>query len=126
MTLEDILAYCQQFPEVEETFPFDETTLVIKVAGKLFALIDIESPDSINLKCDPERALELRDLYAEVLPGYHMNKQHWNTVLLNGRLPNSLIKSMISHSYEMVVKGLPKAARTTISTLDYPGKHTTL
>jgi predicted DNA-binding protein (MmcQ/YjbR family) len=97
---------------ITEDFPFGEETLVIKVAGKAFVLADITGdPPAINLKCDPERALELRAQYDAVQPGYHMNKKHWNTVVVDGSIPDDEILGMIDHSYERVVAGLGKADR---------------
>lgn len=95
----------------EETLPFDEDTLVFKVMGKMFALISISAPDTINLKCDPEYATELRERYTAVQPGWHMNKKHWNTVSLNEDLSAKEIKKLIDHSFDEVVKKLPKKLR---------------
>lgn len=94
-----------------EDLPFDENTLVFKVAGKMFALTDINLFESVNLKCDPENAIELREEYAQVTPGWHMNKKHWNTIIMDGSLPDALIKKWIDHSYTEVVKGLPLKVR---------------
>jgi len=99
-------------PGAIEDFPFDTVTLVAKVGGKMFALISTNAkPLSMNLKCDPARAVILRELYPAILPGYHMNKQHWNTLLLDDSIPDTEILSMIDDSYALVVKGLPKARR---------------
>ncbi len=108
MNIEKIRAYCLSKPEVTESFPFDETTLVFKVRNKMFALLNLEQPLSINLKCDPEKALELREHYPFVLPGYHMNKKHWNTVLLDQPVDDVLIRSWIDDSYALVSAKLPK------------------
>ncbi|MCK4622063.1 MAG: MmcQ/YjbR family DNA-binding protein [Desulfuromonadales bacterium] len=95
-----------------EDFPFDDKTLVIKVGGKMFALLGLnEEPLRVNLKCDPLKAEVLRQRYPAVLPGYHMNKRHWNTVVLDGSVPEEEVLAMIDESYELVVKGLPKAQR---------------
>ena len=83
MDIEKIWKYCSQKNGVSESFPFNETTLVFKVVDKMFALFDVENFQSINLKCDPEKALELREQYSGILPGYHMNKKHWNTISIN-------------------------------------------
>ncbi|HWR99955.1 MAG TPA: MmcQ/YjbR family DNA-binding protein, partial [Prolixibacteraceae bacterium] len=83
-------------------------TLVLKVGGKMFALLSLDKTPSVNLKCDPERAVDLREHYDAILPGYHMNKQHWNTVLLEGNLPDRLVAELIDHSYELVFASLPK------------------
>jgi predicted DNA-binding protein (MmcQ/YjbR family) len=112
MDLIDARAYCLSLPHVEECLPFGPDTLVFKIAGKLFALTTPEEfPPRMNLKCDPERSLELRDQFPSVLPGYHMNKRHWNTLVLDGSLPGALVKELIRHSYDLVVAGLPAAAR---------------
>jgi len=112
MNLESIRAHCLAFPGVTEECPFRPEVPVYKVLGKMFALLSPdEVPASMNLKCDPERALDLRDQYESILPGYHMNKKHWNTLILNGSLPSPLIKELIDHSYELVVGGLTKKDR---------------
>ncbi len=103
-----VLAY----DSVSEETPFGPEPLVYKVAGKMFALLMIdETPVRLNLKCDPDRALELRDRHDAILPGYHMNKRHWNTLLLDGSLKPDLVRDLIAHSYELVVAGLPKKVR---------------
>lgn len=115
MTVEAVRAHCLSFPGTEETLPFGPEVIVYKVAGKMFALLIPEDvPPRLNLKCDPERALELRDRYEAVLPGYHMNKRHWNTVLLDGRLPSALVRELIGHSRALVVAGLPRQARQAL------------
>lgn len=97
---------------VTEEFPFDETTLVFKVCGKMFALTGLESVEfKVNLKCDPDKAIELRETYESITSGFHMNKKHWNTVLIDGSFSNELIMELIDHSYLLVVKGLPKKIR---------------
>ena len=99
----DFREYCLAKPRVTEGMPFGEDTLVFKVEGKMFALLSLgDVPPRANLKCDPDRGLELRDRYEQVLPGYHMNKKHWNTVILDGAIPNSTIVEMIDHSYDLV------------------------
>jgi predicted DNA-binding protein (MmcQ/YjbR family) len=98
---------------VTEGFPFDKSTLVWKVAGKMFCLCDINNFVSVNLKCDPERAEELRERYPQIVPGWHMNKTMWNTVYFDG-LPESLIVELILHSYDEVVRKLPKKLQTEI------------
>lgn len=108
MTLDQLREYCLSKQGTEESFPFDESTLVFKVLGKMFALVDIDQPDSINLKCDPEKAIDLRENYDDITPGFHMNKKHWNSVSLIGRLHDSFILSLIDHSYQEVVRSLPK------------------
>ena len=100
-----------------EEFPFDETTLVMKVMGKVFALTNINGFSSINLKCDPETAVELREKYTAVQPGYHMNKKHWNTVLIDGSIPDKLLRQWIDESYQLVVSGLTKTQKTALETM---------
>lgn len=119
MDVDGLLAYTSKKAGVEETFPFDENTLVLKVMGKMFAATNItEEVLRVNLKCDPNRALELRDEYPEILPGYHMNKKHWNTVIIGeGELEQSLILSLIDHSYDLVVKSLTKAKKIELEAL---------
>ncbi len=112
MDLEDFRAHCLTKPGASEGTPFGPDTLVFKVGGKMFALASLdEVPPQVNLKCDPERALDLRDRYEEVRPGYHMNKKHWNTVELSGGVPAAGLRRMIDDSYDLVVATLPKARR---------------
>ena len=112
MDLEKFREYCLSKPAATEDTPFGEDTLVFKVGGKMFALASLdEVPARANLKCDLDLALELRDRYEEVQPGYHMSKKHWNTVQLEGAIPVVEIRQMIDHSYDLVVAGLPKAKR---------------
>lgn len=109
MNVEDVREYALSFPYVEESFPFDETALVMKVKGKMFLLFDIESkPLWVNMKCDPEKALELRESYSFVMPGYHMNKRHWNTIEVSDAVSDELIRNWIKDSYILVVNGLKK------------------
>jgi predicted DNA-binding protein (MmcQ/YjbR family) len=108
--------YCTARPGVTEDFPFGETTLVFKVMGKIFALTDVEAlPLRVNLKCDPDWAIQLRERFPEVQPGYHMNKNHWNTVDLEGDLSDEQVREMIDHSYERVVRGLPRRVQEELS-----------
>lgn len=102
MNIEIIHDYCISKPNVTEGFPFGEDTLVFKVKGKIFALANLGGDLSLNLKCDPAFAIELREKYSSVSPGYHMNKTHWNTVLIDGTIPDYEIFSWIKHSYELV------------------------
>jgi len=112
MNLPDVIDHCLAQKAAEETTPFGPDVLVYKVCGKMFALaIPDDVPPRVNLKCDPERAEELRDEYEAIIPGYHMNKRHWNTVILDGTLPEALVRELIDHSYELVVRGLRKADR---------------
>lgn len=116
MKLVRIAAFVSAFPEVSEEQPFGPGVDVYKVAGKIFAILSPDdTPPAISLKCDPLLALELREEFEAVIPGYHLNKTHWNTVLLDGTVPDSEIKKMITHSFERVVAGLPKADRQRIS-----------
>ena len=110
MNIEQIREYCLKKKGVKEEFPFDEETLVFKVAGKIFLLASLESiPLQINLKCDPEKAVEIREEYESVQPGYHMNKAHWNTIILDGTVPAKKIFEWIDDSYNLVVAGLKKS-----------------
>lgn len=112
MNIEELRMYCVSKAHVTESFPFDEATLVFKVADKMFALTGLERiPHAVNLKCDPEMAIDLREKYAAVTPAYHMNKKHWNTIVLTSDLSIKDIKKYIDHSYELVVKGLTKKKR---------------
>ncbi len=106
--------YCLSKPGVTEDTPFGPDTLVFKVGGKLFALIDIEKFESVNLKCDPERAIELREQYLGIIPGYHMNKKHWNTVSFDGAVPDPLILELVDHSYQLVFQSLSKKQQSEI------------
>jgi len=115
MNIEQLQEYCLQKPGVEESFPFGPDTLVFKVGGKLFLLAGLDSePLQFNVKCDPEKAVELREEYACVLPGYHMNKKHWNTIIIDGSVPTRLIKEWIDHSYQLIVSSLPKKTRDAL------------
>ncbi|MDN6279669.1 MAG: MmcQ/YjbR family DNA-binding protein [Psychroflexus sp.] len=117
MHIEELRAFCLSQKQVSESFPFDNQTLVFKVADKIFVLLALndweKGQDRVNLKCDPELAQELREKYPQtVLPGYHMNKKHWNTLLIHtGDLSEKQIKDLILHSYDMVVNKLPKSKR---------------
>jgi predicted DNA-binding protein (MmcQ/YjbR family) len=115
MDLENVREYCLNKGQVKEGTPFGEDVLVFKVSGKIFALASLEAvPVRVNLKCDPDWALELRDRYEEVRPGYHMNKKHWNTVELGGAIPEAELRQMIDHSYDLVVRSLPKVKRAKL------------
>ena len=114
MDIEQIRAYCLAKRGASESFPFDESTLVFKVGTKIFALLSLDADFSINLKCDPEKALELREHYTEVIPGYHQNKKHWNTIDLKGSLSKSLICEWIDHSYKLVFSSLTKKEKDII------------
>ena len=112
MNAESFRDYCLSKPAVTEGTPFGPDNIVFKVEGKMFALLAFEEvPPAVNLKCDPDLALEWRDRYEQVRPGYHMNKKHWNTVELDGVIPEPEIRKMIDHSFDLVVQTLPKAKR---------------
>ena len=115
MNIEEFRAYCLLKKGVTESFPFDDTTLVMKVLNKMFALANLDGDLSINLKCVPEKALELREQYPAVLPGYHMNKKHWNTVMIDNSIPDALIKEWIDDSYNLVLSKLPKKEREKLN-----------
>jgi predicted DNA-binding protein (MmcQ/YjbR family) len=112
MNVEGFRDYCLSKPKATEGTPFGPDNIVFKIEGKMFALLALdEVPAAVNLKCDPDLALELRDRYEQVQPGYHMNKKHWNTVVLDGVIPENEISGMIDHSYDLVVASLPKGKR---------------
>ena len=114
MDLPDAIELCLSLPGAEETTPFGPDVLVYKVAGKVFALTDpSDFPSRMNLKCDPVRALTLREEHDAIVPGYHMNKRHWNTVVI-GDVPSALAKELIVHSYDLVVAALPKSKRPAV------------
>jgi predicted DNA-binding protein (MmcQ/YjbR family) len=109
MDLGEFREYCSAKPRVTEGTPFGETVLVFKIGGKMFALASLdELPTTVNLKCDPDWALDLRDRYEQVTPGYHMNKRHWNTVEIEAGIPDAELRKMIDHSYDLVARSLPK------------------
>jgi len=118
LNIEELREYCLQMPGVTEGFPFGEDTLVFKVAGKIFLLIGLETGNRFNVKCDPELAVDLRERFPEVIPGYHMNKKMWNTVYIDGSLTRKQLHEMIDHSYQEVFKGLPKKVKAEIEALD--------
>lgn len=119
MDIQGFYKYCLSKKGVTEHFPFDEDTLVFKVGGKMFALSSLSQWEkggaSVNLKCDPERAVELRGEYEGIEPGYHMSKIHWNTVKVHSDVPLSLLKELIDHSYELVFKSLTKKQQAEIT-----------
>ena len=115
MNIEEIREYCITKPGVTEGFPFNDTALVFKVAGKMFTLLDLsEEERGISLKCDPELAIELREKHTEVTPAYHFNKKHWNTIIVGGSVSDQQIREWIDDSYDLVVQSLPKAKRETL------------
>ena len=112
MTLDKLRDYLLAKPQAVEEFPFDTVTLVVKVCGKMFGLVSTgRTPLQMNLKCLPEKAEVLREQFPSIIPGYHMNKRHWNTLIIDGSLPEDLVFSLIDDSYELVVKGIPKSKR---------------
>lgn len=117
MNIEDFRTFCISKPWVTEEFPFDEKTLVFKVGGKLFALTNIDLFESVNLKCNPEKSIEYREQFSAIIPGWHMNKKHWNTVLIDNSLPDSFIYELINHSYELVFNNLPAKIKVQIGPL---------
>lgn len=113
MNIEDIRDYCLSKVDVEETLPFGPNVIVFKTNGKAFLLLPLDTEQvRFNVKCDPELAETLRETYDCVLPGYHMNKKHWNTVEIEGGIPAGELRRMIDHSFELVIRSLPKAARS--------------
>jgi predicted DNA-binding protein (MmcQ/YjbR family) len=104
MEIESLREYCISKPDVTEGLPFGDDTLVFKVSGKIFALTSLSGDLTINLKCDPERAISLREEYPCIRPGYHMNKVHWNTIYVDGTLSDNKIRELIDHSYDLVAK----------------------
>jgi len=115
MNIEELRSFCLSLPHTTEGFPFDQDTLVFKVAGKMFCLASLQESDRINLKCDSDLALQLREQYPCVIPGYHMNKKMWNTVILDGSVPRITIEEWIKHSYSQVVLGLPKKVQKELN-----------
>lgn len=117
ITLDAVRNYClKKKGKITEEFPFDEETLVFKIFGKMFLLTNVNDlPISMNLKCDPERAIELRERYPAIQPGYHMNKKWWNTLTVDGSMPERLVYELIDHSYDEVVKKLPAKLRSKIA-----------
>lgn len=112
MDIETLREYCLAKEQAEEGFPFGESTLVFKIRGKIFLLVGLDAPVlQFNVKCDPEKAIEWRERFSSILPGYHMNKKWWNTVAVDGSIPGKLLKEMIDDSYKLVVAGLPKKDR---------------
>ncbi|MCO6482585.1 MAG: MmcQ/YjbR family DNA-binding protein [Flavobacteriales bacterium] len=114
MNIERFRQLCLEKPGATEETPFGPDTLVFKVGGKIFALAGLEPFGSVNLKCDPERALELRESHAGIIPGYHMNKMHWNTVLTDGSVKDALIMELLAHSYALVRASLPHTVQAQL------------
>lgn len=114
MNIEELRDYCLSKPGSTEGLPFGEETLVFKVGEKIFLLVGLSEGNRFNVKCDPERAILLREQYEEIIPGYHMNKKHWNTVYMNGRLTFKQLQEIIDHSYELIFNSLPKKMQDEI------------
>ncbi|TVR15768.1 MAG: MmcQ/YjbR family DNA-binding protein [Balneolaceae bacterium] len=118
MNIEQYRSFCLSLPGATEDLPFDENTLCFKVMGKIFSICDIDEFESINLKCEPIKAIELRETYPDdVIPGYHMNKKHWNTVMMDSNLPDKMIEEWLTDSYNLVVAKLPKKSREILNKL---------
>lgn len=111
MNVESLREYCLSLPLATEDFPFDETTLVFRVVGKIFAMLDLERPDVVSLKCNPDYALQLREEHPEISGAWHMNKKYWNQVNLSGHLEDDLVQGLVRHSYAEVVKKLTRKER---------------
>lgn len=112
MNIETYRDYCLAKPGTTEGFPFDDKVLVFKAMNKMFALTNVDEFASVNLKCDPERAVVLREEHdGNIVPGYHMSKKHWNTILTDGSVPDQLIFELIDHSYQLIIDSLPKKVR---------------
>lgn len=118
MNIEELRDHCLQLKGVREDFPFGEDTLVFRVGGKIFLLIGLTEASRFNVKCDPDLAAELRERFSEVKPGYHMNKKHWNTVYMDGQLTGKQLCEMMDHSYDLVLKSLPKKVREEIQMME--------
>lgn len=115
MTPEELRECCLSLPGAEETFPFGAENSVFKVAGKMFAISRLEqSPLRVSVKCEPGLAEQLREAHAAILPGYHLNKRHWNTVVIDGSLPDQMVSDMVEDSYDLVVSRLPAARRRAL------------
>ena len=111
MNIEDIREYCLTKPHTDEAFPFDETTLVFRLMGKIFACLDLERPNLVVLKCEPDYALELRDRYRGIEGAWHWNKKHWNQIHFDRDVPDTLIYALVDHSYEQVYKKIPRKVK---------------
>jgi len=115
MDIESLRAYCLKKKGVLEDFPFGETTLVFRVQGKIFLLVGLDNtPLQFNAKADPEKIPDLRERHSAIQPGYHMNKKHWNTILVDGTLPERILRELIDESYQLVVASLPKKDREAL------------
>jgi predicted DNA-binding protein (MmcQ/YjbR family) len=112
MNIEELRDYCIAKAAVTESFPFDESTLVFKVAGKMFLLTDLVDAFSMNIKNTPEKVIDLKEQYPSVLPGYHMNKIHWVTVMIDGTITDNLLKQWIDESYDLIVAGFSRKEKS--------------
>lgn len=108
MNVEDLRYYCLSLPQVEERMPFGDDTLCFCIAGKMFLLIALDYSDFVNMKCDPDRAVELRESYVGISPGWHMNKRHWNSVYFRSDVDDDLFLELVRHSYNCVIASLSK------------------
>ena len=118
MNLEELREYCLSFKGVTEHFPFDDVSLVLKVQGKMFALIPLDNPEAqIALKCEPDRAIVLRETHTAITPAYHFNKKHWNSVRIEPTISHTLLCELIQHSYNLVVSGLPKKLKEELKAM---------
>jgi predicted DNA-binding protein (MmcQ/YjbR family) len=115
MNRDAVLVHCLGLPAAEETYPFGDDVAVIKVGGKMFALVSLGDEPVVNLTCDPSRALELREAYAGIRPGYHQDKRHWNSVDLDGSVEGDVVRGLVEDSYDLVVAKLPRAVRETLT-----------
>jgi predicted DNA-binding protein (MmcQ/YjbR family) len=115
LNVEQLRDYCLHKSGVTEGMPFGNDTLVFKVGNKIFLLVSLETGNRFNVKCDPELAIELREQHSEVIPGFHMNKVHWNTIYMNGHLTEKQLRDMVDHSYNLIVKSLPKSIQIEIN-----------
>ncbi len=116
MNIEQLREHCLSYKAVSEHFPFDEFTLVFKVGSKMFALIPLDNPQAqIALKCDPEKAIELREEFSCIVPAYHFNKKHWNSVIMSNEISEDKIKELINHSYDLVLAGLPRKEKLELN-----------
>ena len=119
MNIEQFRNYCLAKKGVTECFPFDENTLVFKVLNKMFALTSLTSDEfRVNLKCDPEKAMELREEYENIIPGYHMSKKHWNTVIVDQRIKDKIFIELVNHSYNLVVSKMTKKDKNILEKLE--------
>ncbi|MCD6090938.1 MAG: MmcQ/YjbR family DNA-binding protein [Bacteroidales bacterium] len=117
MNIEDLRIYCLNKQAVTESFPFDETSLVFKVKNKMFAILSLDGDLAISLKCDPERAIELREKYPAIIPGYHLNRKLWNTIYIDDSISGKLITELIDHSYALIVASLPNKLKQELENL---------